>query len=125
MPNGSSFPLSALSAQLFVLAGSFATNGGSSPVAASNAGAGFTVTRTGAGTYALKLTEHHVGIVSALPGEQCAAAGGFTVSFGAYNSTTRTLTVFTLVAGVATDVAANASNRVHFTLFLRGSRATR
>lgn len=122
MANRIFYPLNGRNVGTVHVGGSFDTNGGSSP--ASPLGGGFTVARTGTGTYTLTLTDSYYRLVGFGLTAQCNSAGGFQVDMGAADVTTaRTIVIRTLVAGVAADVAANANNRVHFNLFLKNSSA--
>lgn len=102
-----------------LLAGSFATNGASSPSSAQINGKGFTVTRTGTGTYDVVFNLSGTDPVTVAVFATCNTPGGFTVSSTAWIAASAKITITTLVAGVAADVAANANNTVNFHLVFR------
>ena len=115
----STWPSSSLIPKLRTLVGSFAPDAGNAPVAVR--GKGFTVTRTGAGTYRVQLLHRYPGLVSVHVSEQVAAANGFRAQAGAFDADALQLTIYTLNgAGAATDFA-TATGRVNFTLQLNGS----
>lgn len=103
---------------LVILPGSFATNGSSSPAAASNLGTGFTVARTGTGVYTVTLSDRYTSAVAILTSRHGAIDD---VKASTYTASTRVFTITTLVSGSAADVAANAANRVSFVLYLQGA----
>lgn len=122
MSNRTFHPPRAIAPETVLLAGNFDTNGASSP--ASPVGKGYTVARTGTGTYTVTLTDNYPQLLAAEVSAQCNTAAGFQVEFGAIslpNTAGPTLVIRTLVAGAAADVAANANNRVHFRLALCNS----
>ena len=109
------------SAGVVMLGGSFAPAGSSAPT--SPKGAGYTVARTGTGTYTLTLSKRYVDILSVTATAQCNSAAGFSVEAGAVSVSGKTVVLRTLVSGAAADVSANANNRVNFYLHLKDSSA--
>jgi len=106
-----------LRAGAFDIPGSFAPAGTNPPTDAR--GKNYTVARTGVGEFLITLAKRIPAIdaVSATP--QCATAGLFTVEVGETTSTT--MVIRTLETGVPVDVAADPSNRVHFTIAVGGN----
>lgn len=106
---------------LVQVVGSFAPAGTGAPTSVK--GAGFTVARTGVGTFLVTLADKVPDIHGVSVTAQGVTAGLFTVDVGAITSGTSTATVVlrTLVSGAAADVAANAFNRVNFTITVKDS----
>lgn len=122
MASRSIFPVSSMGRELQLLVGSFAPNGSSALVAASTKGKGFTVARTGVGTFLITLADKYADMVAAHADLSAAAASGNYAQVGAYNASAKTLVVRTVTsAGAATDVAAGADERVSFSLVVRNS----
>lgn len=113
-------PVTAVPNKLVILPGSFAPNGSSAVNNASNAGTGFTVARSGVGTFVITLTDRYVRLRSHSVKVQLATPADTQVQLTAeaVSAATPTITVTVLTAGVAADIAAAAGNRIHFTLFL-------
>jgi hypothetical protein len=108
-----------------MISGSFAPNGTSQPVAASNKGIGWSVSRTGVGTFVVTLDDSYNEIVEAqatlqlsAPAAQGAQLGPITAPAGATRGAVTIVTANTST-GAAADVAANAANRVHFQILCR------
>jgi hypothetical protein len=112
-----------LGKRIVQIGGSFDTNGSSSPVATK--GLGFTVTRTGVGTYALLTSDPYLDVNSAMAELQLPTASlnaAYVGPISGTNSTTGvTVTLYTQNVGGLADIAANANSRVHFLLVLRDS----
>jgi hypothetical protein len=130
MPSGASkWDVSALTPGIYIVAGSFDTNGTSSP--ADVKGVGVAVVRTGVGVYELSLTDPFRKIISCTVSPQCVTAALFSVELGAYTEASRKIEIRTLkqdaVSGIeaVANVAADANNRIHFTLNLAGSSNTK
>lgn len=104
---------------LRILAGSFATNGSSSPAAAGIKGVGFSVAFTSTGLYTVTLTAPLVDVTSLQVDRTEATQGTFLVSPTPYSTTTRTFTIRTTTPAAAdtlSNVAAAANNRISFLL---------
>lgn len=98
-----------------VVAGSFAPDT-ANPVTAVR-GSGFTVARTAQGVFTLTLSNTYAELTSATATVQLAAAGARYAQVGAYVAGSRTLVIRTVDgAGAEQDIAADANNRVNFTL---------
>lgn len=103
------------------IAGSFAPNGASALVATSTFGKGFTVARTGVGTFQVSLGTGLVkDVYRKLIGGNCTlqllTADDKFVQLGAVNLAAGTvvLRIWDSSAAAPADVAADANNRVHF-----------
>lgn len=113
---------------LRVISGSFAPNGSSALVATATKGVGFTVSRSGVGTFLVTLTAPIVDVVSQLVGRTENTAGTFLVSSTAYSTSARTFTITAVTPSAqstAADVAANANNRINFTLTVKTVKGTK
>lgn len=108
-PAGSHFTQEVVS-----LDGSFAPNGTGAVDAASNRGRGFTVARTGVGAFLVTVADAFPVLLSAQATVQLNAAADTVAQIGAVSG--RTVAIRTLTAGAAADIAANANNRVNFSL---------
>lgn len=126
------FPIKAVHRGLHIVAGSFAGNVASNPTASLNTGVGFSVTRTGAGTFRIQLgsapstpagllpsTDKNVAVVAALFQVQDSAAGDHTVVLKAATASTGVFDIACSIAGTPTNLPVTA--RVHFALFLSDS----
>lgn len=106
-----------------LVCGSFAPNGSSALAAADFKGKGCTPAYTSTGLYTLTLTNK--GFSSLLAGlltPQMAAATDTVLQLRAVDVVTAgTLTVCNAPAGSATDIAADANNRIHYAFFLATS----
>src|SRR5438309_1378432 len=105
------------------IAGSFAPNGTSSLDQTQVKGRGFSVLRTGVGTFTVTLQDKYVDLQSAHTDLALHAAGPNWAQFGDIDVVSAKTVVIRTVdgSGAAVDVAAQAFNRVHFTLKLRNS----
>jgi hypothetical protein len=113
---------------LRVISGSFAPNGSSALASSSTKGVGFTVSRTGVGTFLVTLTAPVVDVVSQLVGRTENTAGTFLVTSTAYSTSARTFTIKAVTPAAqdtAADVAANANNRINFTLTVKTVKGTK
>lgn len=107
-----------------VIAGSFAPNGSSAVDSTSIKGKGFSVARTGAGAFTITLQDAYVALLSAQASLQLHTADDKFVLLGDVDVTsgkTVKLVVWDISDAAATDVAANANNRIHFVLVLSNS----
>lgn len=109
----------ALTRETVLIAGSFAPAGTGAPTAVQ--GKGFTVARTGVGTFLVTFADKYAALAAATGTLQLAALADSVIQFGSYDASAKTLVVRVLTAGVAADVAADANNRVHFDLTFRNS----
>lgn len=101
------------------LTGSFLPNNTSAVDNDSNTGRGFTVARTNAGIFTITLTDAYAKLISAHATIAMSSVTDIVPQWGAIDvSSAKTLVLNTLVAATATDIAANAANRVYFTLDL-------
>lgn len=108
----------------YQIEGSFAPNGASSPVAASNDGAegAWSVTRTAQGTWRIQLAFNVNRIMCVTASLQLAAAASRNVQIAAINQATCTVDVRVIDgAGVAQDVTADPNNRINFNITVRGT----
>ena len=99
-----------------------APNGTSTPTIADNPDKVVSsVSRSGVGVYAITLSEKHLALRSIVCQVQLSAAADTQVQItGAPTiSTTKIITTTILTAGVAADIAANAANVLHFTVWLK------
>ena len=105
------YDVQALNPHVKIIAGSFCPNGSSAVDNDSNTGAGFTVARSGTGSFTVTLDATYPGLLSAQCSIALNAVADSKVQFGATAS--------------AADIAANANNRIHFCLFLRNTSLTK
>jgi hypothetical protein len=101
------------------IAGSFAPAGVSAPTAP--LGNSFTVARTNVGEYTLTLDRVYLQLVSATATVQLASVANLNMQVGTVNLAARTVVLTALAGATPTEIAANANNRVHFSLQLRDS----
>jgi hypothetical protein len=99
-----------------VLAGSFAPAGTGAPTTAR--GVGFTVARSGVGTFVLTLDRVYSKLIAGVATVQLAASADTQAQLGSVDLTAKTIVIRLLTAGSDADVAANANNRVNFVLVL-------
>ena len=112
----------ALNPELKIVTGSFTTNGSSDPDSDNNTGKGWSVARTGTGELTVTLEDTYPALLSGNCSLGLNAAGDSQVQFGAIDVVTaKTIVIRTITAGSAANIAANANNRVHFTLCLRNT----
>lgn len=110
-----------------VIGGTFAPNGGSAVVNASNEGSGgngigiFSVVRNSAGSFTVTMADPYKNIESVVAIPQIAAGlpSGAGVIITA--KTSNTFTVVYSVAGTPTDLAAAAGTKINFVAFLSNS----
>lgn len=110
------YPIQVKTPEAYIIAGSFAPDT-ANPVTAVN-GSGFTVARTAQGTFTVTLDEAARDLVSATATVQTAAADNYWAQIGATDVSTAKTVVVRLIdeTGTAQDLAANANNRVNFTI---------
>jgi hypothetical protein len=118
------WPSTALQKGIQWVHGSFAPNGAGAVDATSRLGIGFTVARTGVGVFVVTLDAVYRELVSADVAVQLNAFADTDALLGPISLSARTVTIFVKTAGVAADIAANANNRLHFSLALRSTSAT-
>jgi hypothetical protein len=107
---------------LVKIEGSFAPNGSSALVSTSTKGKAFTVARTGVGVFVVTLNDKYAELISTRCGVQLSALADTDVLFGPIDViSAKTVTILVKTAGVAADIAANANNRIHFSLTLRNT----
>ena len=115
----------ALNPETKIVGGSFTTNAGSDPDSANNTGKGWSVEHTATGTYTVTLEDTYSALISGQCSLALNAAGDSKVQFGAIDVVTaKTVVIRTITGTAAANIAANANNRVHFTLFLRNTDIT-
>lgn len=102
-----------------MLALSFAPNTDTTPAAASNKGVGFSVAYTTTGTWTITLSERYYHLLSAQATLQLASAADQELQIGAVDLAAKTIVVRCVSGGSASQVAANANNRVNVILYLR------
>ena len=116
--------LQALGKNIKVICGSFAPNGGSAVSSSSVKGLGFSVARTGAGIFTITLQDSYVDVVAVQASLQLATPDDKMLQWGAIDvvtAKTLVLNVWDFSGAAVADIAANASNRIHFSLYLRNS----
>ena len=107
-----------------IISGSFAPNGASAVSAASVKGKGFSVARTGAGVFTITLQDAYVALLAGHCTLQLAVAADQYVQLGAIDVVTAKTVVINawdISDAALADIAANAGNRIHFTLVLSNS----
>lgn len=112
--------------KVYIVAGSFRPNSTSAVDNTLNTGKGFTVARTTAGVYTVTLTEAAYSIVACIPSLQLASVTDAYIQCGAIGTGGKTVVINITTGGGTTglDPTSDASNRVHFVLFLKNSAAT-
>lgn len=111
----------ALSRGLNIVNGSFAPQGSSAP--ASVLGIGFSVVRTSQGLFTITLQDKYISLQSGDCQLQLATAADRRCQLGSVDVVSAKTVQVRVVdsAGAVQDVAADANNRVHFTLVLKNS----
>lgn len=112
------YPIRSLNTNDVLIEGSFAPAGAGTPTAVK--GRGYTVVRTSQGLYTITLADKFVELQCGKVSLQLAAAAARSVQIGAVDvSSAQTVQVRVIDgAGAVQDVAADANNRVHFSLTL-------
>jgi predicted flavoprotein YhiN len=105
--------------------GSFAPNGSSAVASASIKGNGFSVARTSAGLFTITFDDKFTDLMSFTHGLQLATADDKYTIAGVFTaaSKTITITVWDISGAAATDVSANANNRIHFSATFNNTSA--
>jgi len=105
------------------IAGSFAPNGSSAVASASVKGKGFTVARTGTGTFTVSFSDAFPKCISATASLQLASGDDKLVQVGAIDVAAKTmvLRVWDISGAAVADVAADANNRVNFNVVFSNS----
>lgn len=112
---------------LVKIEGSFAPNGSSALSAASTKGKGFTVARTSAGLFTVTLANAYMELIAAQVSLQRSAASPIQLELGTADVVTaktvqiRAVDMTDPAVPAVADVAANAANRIHFSLTLRNT----
>lgn len=107
-----------------VISGSFAPNGSSAVAATSVKGKGFSVARTNQGVFTITLQDAYVALLAGHCTLQLATAADQYVQLGAIDvvsAKTVVINVWDISDAALADIAANAGNRIHFTLVLSNS----
>ena len=120
-------PVRTLVRELVPIAGSFAPNGSFAVSASSRKGLGWSVARTSKNVFTITFTDKWADLVSAQAHLQLASTAVNIAQVGTYDATAKTLVISLVDATTgniaATDVAANANNRVSFVCWFRNSAA--
>ena len=126
MADKNAYPYPSLNTKSMNLSGSFAPNGTGAVDNTQNNGRGFTVARSGVGTFVITLDAKFVRLRSCgLTVQLATPANTFAQLTGETVATTQTITITTLTAGAAADIAAAAGNRIHFDLDLSNDTVQR
>ena len=116
-----------LDKELVILAGSFAPNGSSAVSAASNKGTGWSVAWTSTGLFTITLADSYPSLISATASLQLTSGDDKFLQFGAIDvlsAKTLQIRVWDVSGTAVSDVAADAGNRINFTLILKNSSVT-
>tara|TARA_R100000808_G_C2073777_1_gene100238 strand:+ start:116 stop:496 length:381 start_codon:yes stop_codon:yes gene_type:complete len=109
-----------------IVCGSFAPNGSSAVDSASNEGTGWSVARTGTGSFTVTLDAKYPALLSGQCSIGLNAVADSKVQFGAIDvASAKTVVINVITTASAADIAANANNRIHFCLFLRNTSLTK
>ena len=112
-----------------MVVGSFAPDGANAPTAL--LGAGFSVVWTSTGLFTVTFQEKYFSLMSATATLQLATADDKFIQVGTYTAPTSTtaatlvLSVWDVSGAALTDVAANANNRVNFSVVFSDTSVTR
>ncbi len=104
--------------------GSFAPNGASAVDSASNMGSGWSVVRTSTGLFTITLADSYVGCYAANCSLQLATGDDKFAQLGSIDVTTAKtiqIRIWDVSAAAVADVAANANNRINFSLQLKNT----
>lgn len=117
------WPVRSRQPETIVIHGSFAPNGSSAVSSASNKGKGWSVARTGAGEFTITFGAAYPDLQSFQTTLQLATPDDKFLVAGTYSSTAKTIkvTVWDVSGAAATDVAADANNRIHFVACFRNT----
>lgn len=102
--------------------GSFQCNGSSAPLVVK--GKGYTVVHTGTGVFTVTLVDGVVDILDAEATLQLAVAADSQAQIGVVTASAGTVVINVLTAGTLADIAADANNRINFTIRVRISGVT-
>lgn len=105
-------PVRALVRENVIISGSFAPAGAGAPTAVK--GRGFTVSRTGTGTFLVTFADKWADVIGVTVTLQLSASANTAAQVGNWDAAAKTLVIRTLTAGTDADIAANANNRIHF-----------
>ena len=109
-----------------IVCGSFAPNGSSAVDSASNEGTGWSVARSGTGSFTVTLDANYPALLSGQCSLALNAVADSKVQFGAIDvASGKTVVINVITTASAADIAANANNRIHFCLFLRNTSLTK
>lgn len=109
---------------LVMMQGSFRPNGTSAVSSSTVKGNGFSVARTGVGEFTVTLEDKYVELISGSLSLQLAAADDQILHWGAIDvasAKTLVINVWDISDAAAADIAADASNVIHFCLMLKNS----
>jgi len=101
------------------ISGSFAPAGTGAPTAVR--GSGFTVARSGVGAYTITLDRVYLQLVAVNATVQLASVADLNMQVGAVDLAAKTIALSALAGATPTEIAANANNRVHFSIQVRDS----
>lgn len=118
-------PVRSESRELVLVAGSFAPDSANPPTSTTLRGNGWTAARTSTGVWTITFAESYPELVAGLATIQRSSDADTVAELGVYTAASRTITVKSLAAATATDIAANANNRVNFLFVFRASALTR
>ena len=120
------FDVQALNPHVKIVCGSFAPNGSSAVDSASNEGTGWSVARSGTGSFTVTLDAKYPALLSGQCSIALNAVADSKVQFGAIDvASAKTVVINVITTASAADIAANANNRIHFCLFLRNTDLTK
>lgn len=118
-------PVRSESRELVIVAGSFAPDSANPPTSTTLRGNGWTAVWTSTGIWTITFAEAYPELVAGIATIQRSSDADTVAQLGVYTPATRTITVKSLAAATATDIAANANNRVNFIFVFRASSLTR
>lgn len=107
-----------------LIQGSFAPNGSSAIDATQNSGHGWSVAHTSTGLFTITLQDAYIAMISSTVSLQLATGDDKILQVGAVdvvNAKTIQVRVWDISGAAVADIAANAGNRIHFSLILRNS----
>ena len=120
------YDVQALNPHVKIIAGSFKPNGSSAVANTDNTGTGFTVARSGTGSFTVTLDAKYPGLLSGQCSLALNAVADSKVQFGAIDvASAKTVVINVITTASAADIAANANNRIHFCLMLRNTSLTK
>lgn len=112
-------PVRALVRELVPIVGTFTCNGSSAISASTRKGLGWSVARTGVGTYVVTLADKFADYVCVTNGLELATPATDMNMVQTINVSARTVTFTLLTGGVATESA--AGDKIHFCVWARNS----